>query len=57
MPGRQAPPNLAIATSRKEFRSQVIQSGAAAWTTAQRRTFANDLIHPQLLAVTDIVNE
>ena len=34
-----------------------MQSGASAWTTAQRQTFANDLTHPQLLAVTDNVNE
>ena len=33
------------------------QSGASSWTTAQRQTFANDLTHPQLLAVTDNVNE
>jgi len=34
-----------------------MKSGASAWTTAQRQTFANDLTHPQLLAVTDNVNE
>jgi hypothetical protein len=37
--------------------SNAWKSGAAAWTTAQRQTFANDLIHPQLLVVTDNVNE
>lgn len=37
--------------------SNAWKSGAAAWTTAQRQTFANDLTHPQLLAVTDNVNE
>ncbi|KAE8450395.1 hypothetical protein EG329_006469 [Mollisiaceae sp. DMI_Dod_QoI] len=37
--------------------SNAWKSGASAWTTAQRRTFANDLMHPQLLAVTDRVNE
>lgn len=34
-----------------------MQSGAAAWTTAQRQAFANDLTNPQLLAVTDNVNQ
>lgn len=37
--------------------SNAWKSGASAWTTAQRQTFANDLTHPQLLAVTDNVNE
>ncbi|KAG9237337.1 hypothetical protein BJ875DRAFT_160189 [Amylocarpus encephaloides] len=37
--------------------SNAWKSGAAAWTTAQRRTFANDLANPQLLAVTDNVNQ
>ncbi|MBQ0830154.1 HNH endonuclease family protein [Streptomyces tagetis] len=32
-------------------------SGAGAWTTAQRQAFANDLTRPQLLAVTDNVNQ
>ncbi|KAE9962607.1 hypothetical protein BLS_000118 [Venturia inaequalis] len=32
-------------------------SGAAAWTTAQRQAFANDLTNPQLIAVTDNVNQ
>ena len=27
------------------------------WTTEDRRAFANDLVYPQLLAVTDNVNE
>lgn len=34
-----------------------LQSGAAAWTTARRQAFANDLTNPQLLAVTDNVNQ
>lgn len=33
------------------------QSGASSWTTAQRQAFANDLTRPQLIAVTDNVNE
>jgi hypothetical protein len=33
------------------------QSGASSWTTAQRQSFANDLTRPQLLAVTDNVNQ
>jgi hypothetical protein len=33
------------------------RSGASAWTTARRQTFANDLTHPQLIAVTDNVNQ
>ncbi|OEJ96459.1 HNH endonuclease family protein [Streptomyces thermolilacinus] len=33
------------------------RSGAASWTTTQRRSFANDLSRPQLIAVTDNVNQ
>ncbi|KAG5719130.1 hypothetical protein E4T56_gene11878 [Termitomyces sp. T112] len=32
-------------------------SGARLWTTAQREAFANDLIRPQLVAVTDNLNQ
>ncbi|WP_405618484.1 HNH endonuclease family protein [Streptomyces sp. NBC_01511] len=32
-------------------------SGASGWSTAQRQTFANDLTRPQLIAVTDNVNQ
>src|ERR1700742_191834 len=32
-------------------------SGAWAWTTSKRESFANDLTDPQLVAVTDNVNE
>ncbi|CAE6468041.1 unnamed protein product [Rhizoctonia solani] len=32
-------------------------SGAKDWTTAQRQAFANDVTRPQLLAVTDNVNQ
>ncbi|MFD3591047.1 HNH endonuclease family protein [Streptomyces sp. NPDC058683] len=32
-------------------------SGARNWTTAQRQSFANDVTRPQLLAVTDNVNQ
>ncbi|MFJ9536839.1 HNH endonuclease family protein [Streptomyces sp. NPDC101225] len=32
-------------------------SGAGKWTTAQREAFANDVTRPQLLAVTDNVNQ
>jgi len=32
-------------------------SGASVWTTAERREFANDLVNPQLWAVTDNVNQ
>lgn len=32
-------------------------SGASKWTTAQRQAFANDVTRPQLLAVTDNVNQ
>jgi hypothetical protein len=31
--------------------------GAAKWTTAQRQAYANDLKDPQLIAVTDNVNQ
>lgn len=33
------------------------RSGANSWTTAKRQTFANDLAQPQLIAVTDNVNQ
>ncbi|KUH38353.1 MULTISPECIES: HNH endonuclease family protein [Streptomyces] len=33
------------------------RSGANAWTTSDRRAFANDLTRPQLIAVTDNVNQ
>ena len=33
------------------------RSGAAAWTTSRRQSFANDLTRPQLIAVTDNVNQ
>lgn len=33
------------------------RSGADNWTTAQRAAFANDLDDPQLIAVTDNVNQ
>jgi hypothetical protein len=32
-------------------------SGASAWTTSRRQSFANDLTRPQLIAVTDNVNQ
>jgi len=32
-------------------------SGASDWTTSQRQAFANDLTRPQLIAVTDNVNQ
>jgi hypothetical protein len=33
------------------------RTGASSWTTAQRQSFANDLSYPQLIAVTDNVNQ
>ncbi|MER7111519.1 HNH endonuclease family protein [Streptomyces sp. NPDC000229] len=33
------------------------RSGANGWTTSQRQAFANDLTRPQLIAVTDDVNQ
>ncbi|MEV8509772.1 HNH endonuclease family protein [Actinoplanes sp. NPDC051475] len=33
------------------------RSGAAAWTTERREQFANDLTNPQLIAVTDDLNQ
>jgi len=33
------------------------RSGASAWTTTKRQSFANDLTRPQLIAVTDNVNQ
>ncbi|GAA0468578.1 hypothetical protein Ade02nite_79520 [Paractinoplanes deccanensis] len=33
------------------------RSGASSWTTAKRQSFANDLTRPQLIAVTDNVNQ
>ncbi|MEV0524981.1 HNH endonuclease family protein [Streptomyces sp. NPDC050439] len=37
--------------------SEAWKSGASGWTTAQREGFANDLSRPQLIAVTDNVNQ
>ena len=37
--------------------SNAWKSGAAAWTTARRQAFANDLGNPQLWTVTDNVNQ
>ncbi|MZD05081.1 DUF1524 domain-containing protein [Streptomyces sp. SID5785] len=37
--------------------SEAWKSGASSWTTAQRQGFANDLTRPQLVAVTDNVNQ
>ncbi|MGW7083461.1 HNH endonuclease family protein [Streptomyces sp. NPDC054871] len=37
--------------------SEAWKSGASSWTTAQREGFANDLSRPQLIAVTDNVNQ
>lgn len=33
------------------------RTGASSWTTSQRQAFANDLSYPQLIAVTDNVNQ
>ncbi|MEW2486613.1 HNH endonuclease family protein [Streptomyces sp. NPDC048411] len=33
------------------------RSGASSWTTPQRQAYANDLTRPQLIAVTDNVNQ
>ncbi|KAL0640584.1 hypothetical protein Q9L58_000248 [Maublancomyces gigas] len=37
--------------------SDAWKSGAGTWTTAKRQSFANDLTNPQLIAVTDNVNQ
>lgn len=37
--------------------SEAWKSGASSWTTAKREGFANDLSRPQLIAVTDNVNQ
>ncbi|MFJ9036034.1 HNH endonuclease family protein [Streptomyces sp. NPDC102406] len=37
--------------------SEAWKSGASTWTTARRQSFANDLTRPQLIAVTDNVNQ
>ncbi|MFF2851452.1 HNH endonuclease family protein [Streptomyces sp. NPDC058001] len=37
--------------------SEAWKSGANSWTTAKRQGFANDLTRPQLIAVTDSVNQ
>lgn len=37
--------------------SEAWRSGASAWTTSRRKSFANDLDRPQLIAVTDDVNQ
>ncbi|MHB9754008.1 HNH endonuclease family protein [Streptomyces sp. BYX5S] len=37
--------------------SEAWKSGASSWTTTKRQGFANDLTRPQLIAVTDNVNQ
>ncbi|MGA4842274.1 HNH endonuclease family protein [Streptomyces sp. G45] len=37
--------------------SEAWKSGASSWTTSRRQSFANDLSEPQLIAVTDNVNQ
>ncbi|MET8470948.1 HNH endonuclease family protein [Streptomyces sp. NPDC006422] len=37
--------------------SEAWKSGASSWTTTERQGFANDLTRPQLIAVTDNVNQ
>ncbi len=37
-------------------RSEAWRSGASGWSTARRTEFANDLEHPELVAVTDDLN-
>jgi hypothetical protein len=37
--------------------SNAWRTGASSWTTAKRQAFANDLSYPQLIAVTDNVNQ
>ena len=37
--------------------SNAWRTGASSWTTARRQAFANDLSYPQLIAVTDNVNQ
>ena len=37
--------------------SDAWKSGANLWTNAKRQQFANDLNNPQLIAVTDNVNQ
>ncbi|KAL8669406.1 MAG: hypothetical protein Q9168_006006 [Polycauliona sp. 1 TL-2023] len=37
--------------------SNAWKSGAASWTTSRRQALANDLTNPQLIAVTDNVNQ
>ena len=37
--------------------SEAWKSGASSWTTSRRQSFANDLTRPQLIAVTDNVNQ
>ena len=38
-------------------RAEAWDSGASQWTTSERQAFANDVTRPQLLAVTDNVNQ
>jgi hypothetical protein len=37
--------------------AEALRSGANTWTSSKRQQFANDLAHPQLIAVTDNVNQ
>lgn len=50
--------NLVVcAIARAYERIQAWLSGARNWTPAQREAFANDLTRPQLVAVTDNLND
>ncbi len=40
-----------------ENNAEPFQSGAASWSTSRRQAFANDLTYPELIAVTDNVNQ
>ena len=53
-PGPPPPTSTSTTSCRSPRRGS---SGASSWTTAQRQAFANDLTRPQLIAVTDNVNQ
>jgi hypothetical protein len=48
---------LALSSRFRLNLTTISQSGAASWTTSKRKQFANDVVRPQLWAVTDKVNE
>lgn len=51
------PPFLSLLAPEDCILTRVTQSGANEWTTDKRQQYANDVVRPQLWAVTDNVNQ